>query len=326
VALAVGVAGQVEATSGSYWRTVDRGFAALAGPLAQASGRSAAVLSSFLAGAPGMDRETFFATLDRLAADTATTLRRFAGIVPPWPGHGAAAGCVAAMDERGRAVASLRQALEGVLGGRSGTGGGDEAAAAGAMAGAGATLVSADVSWASCRLALHRTPGHPWLPASVWVTDPGAWSAASAGAFVAAVVGSPTLAAVHRLSVTAVSTEPPSLAGTGSSQAPAVVAPTTALRLVVVVDDEGNVDEPGLVVSVVADSPGGPPQTVRATAALGAGGAVAVDLPPLRVTPGSSLTLQVSAVPATGQGAASTSFALVVAAATTPGAGPAGAA
>ncbi|MGH9018566.1 MAG: hypothetical protein ACRDY1_12525, partial [Acidimicrobiales bacterium] len=84
-----------------------------------------------------------------------------------------------------------------------------------------------------------------------------------------------------------------------------VLPPTGALRLRVVVGDQGNVDEPGvtLAITAVPVGPGRQPPAVRTKADIGAGDSVALTAPPLAVRPDHAYTLDISArgrVAATG--------------------------
>ena len=135
VVLAVSAVAQIGSASGPYRRTVDRGYAALAGPLVDASNASGAQLVSFLHDGASLGRIAFFSTLDALASDTAAQRRRYDTITPPDPVT--TVGCASAIAGRAAAVSTLRGALEGVLGGRTGLGVVDQGAAATAVAGAG---------------------------------------------------------------------------------------------------------------------------------------------------------------------------------------------
>ena len=302
VVLAIGTATQIGPASGPDRRIIDRSFAVLAGPIVAQSNASGSALRSLLADGPSRGRTAFFADLASLATDTATDSRRLAALSPPNPGGDAAKLCGTAMNGRWHAAGGIKEALERLLGGRDGLGGGGEGSAAGSLEITGAQLRSADASWAACRRALLRAVGSARLPASAWVTDPRVWSETALGRFVAAVVSSPSLAAVHRLALVTVSTDPASVPG-GSGVV--VLPPTTSLQVHVVVADQGNVDETGvsLVVTAVPEGTARAPAPVRARTAIGAGDSVTLSPPPLSVRPASSYLIHITATGATGASA-----------------------
>ena len=156
VVLAVSAVAQIGSASGPYRRTVDRGYAALAGPLVATSNVSGAQLVTFLGDASSLGRIAFFFTLDTLVADTADLARRYNAITPPDPVT--TTGCAAAMAGRASAVSALRAALEGVVGGRTGLGLVDPGAAGSVIVSAGSTLRAADASWAACRPRVRGAP------------------------------------------------------------------------------------------------------------------------------------------------------------------------
>lgn len=308
--LAAASVSQIGPASASDRRTVDRSFAVLATTLATSSNATGAALRHLVDDAPTLSRTSFFTQLGDLSATADADAEAFEAVTVPGPAHGVAAGCATAMDGRARALAELRATLEQLLGGRDGVGGGNEAAAALSVHDAGARLEAADASWAACRRALHRAPGSARLPVSAWVPAPGAWDTGAAAGFVAALVASPSLAIVRRLALVAIATDPsavPDASGT------AVVPPTSAVIVRVVVADEGDVDERGVTVvaDVVPDTTHAAPGSVRVVSDVVAGGSVAVTLPPLRVRPGTSYVLRVTATSAAGT-TSSSSLALAV--------------
>jgi len=309
VVLAVATVSQITPASRSYRRTVDRGFAALASPLVAQSNSAASVLATLLAKAPGMQRTTLFSDLDALASSSGASARQFVAITPPAPVAARSADCTRAFDARASAAAELRSALEGVLGGSTGTGdrAGDEAAAAGAMQSAGAALQTGDSYWAVCRASLRRAAGGARLARSRWVSDKSAWTAVALSDFVAAVTASPTLAAAHHLSIVNTLLEPAPLQGPAGT---VLVPSTTALRVRLVLADKGNVDEHGVEVTASLTASGAPsgagakgdgssgaPSSVSARSPLdiAAGTSVGLALPAISVAPGLSYTLQVTA-------------------------------
>lgn len=308
VILAIGAVARIGPASGPDRRTVDRSYAVLASAVVAQSNESGSALDRLLKNGPSLDRSAFFSTLDSLAAATGRDDRQVAALTPPKPAGAVADQCGTTMIDRQQAVARVRAALEDLLGGRRGLGGGDEAKAAGALSGAGTLLASADASWAACRRTLRRSPGSARLPASVWVKDPGLWAEQAEGQFVASLLSSAPLVPVHRLTLEALSTDPTSVPG-GSGVS--VVPPTSALRVRVVLADPGNVDERGVVVEVTAVPQGTAPvpSPVRERTQVAAGSSVALSPPALRVRPGRSYVLHITA---TAEGGASASISVAV--------------
>jgi hypothetical protein len=302
VVLAVGAVAQIGRASGPDRRTVDRSFAALATPIVTQSNASGSALSTLLRRGPSLARTTLLSDLSSLAAATTEDDRQFAALTPPVPQGDVATLCGTTMRGRRRAATQVRAALDGLLGGPRGLGGGDEAAAARALGGVGTLLESADASWAACRRSLRRASGSARLPASVWVTHPGAWGPVALGQLVAALESSASLAPVHRLDLVAVSTDPVAVPGASGES---VLPPTSTLRVRVVLVDRGNVDEArvSLVVTATPQGTFPAPAPVRAATGIGAGRSVALSPPALSVRPGRSYVLDVTATAPTGASA-----------------------
>jgi hypothetical protein len=304
---------RISPASGSYRRTVDRGYAALVGPLVAQSNTSAGDLVQLLQKGPGLDRAAFFTDLDELAASSKDLERQFEAITPPDPVVDAGSECARAMQGRARASADLRSALEGVLGGGTGTGpgAGDEAAAIGAMRSIGLSLQSDDGLWVACRSALRHGAGSARLAASTWIKDPSLWSPGALTDFVASVTGAPTLAADHHLVIANIVTVPSPSPSPSSGAGTTLVPATTELGVHVVLENQGNVDEEGvhLVASlgVSGTQAGARPPGVssvslpKATFTVVAGASVALAFPTLTVAPGDSYALSIVATtPTTG--------------------------
>lgn len=316
--VAAAAVAQIGPTSGPYRRTVDRSYAALADPLVAQSDAAAVSFATLRAHGSRLARAALFDQLAQLDADTATVARQFDAISPPVPAGSAGTRCDSAMDGRARAVALARRALESVVGGPTGTGGGDEASAATGLESAATDLTAADASWSQCRRLLRQAPGSARLPASVWITDPAAWSAAAIDHFVTAVVASPTLAAVRGVAIVTAVTFPQSVPGTGGA---GTVAPTDTLAVHVVVADTGNVDEDGVEVAATLAPAGAAPGRARSTVQLRAGSSVSTSLSSLAVQPGGSYTVTVTAIVpgARGPGSSATEAFPIAVSATAPG-------
>jgi len=292
-ALLVGAVSQIGPQSGSYRRTVDRGYAALSRPLVAESNRSASLLRSLLSNARSLDRVMLFSQLDRLVSDAVEVRNRFAAITPPDPAAAAAVNCALALRQRVAGVNALQAGLEGVLGGRTGLTPVDVATATTDVESAGASLESADAAWTSCRRGLRRAPGSAILPASSWVTNPASFAPSTVARLVTGVASARSLVPVHRLALVALVTDPPAVSTGGTEVVPAALA----LTVHVVVADQGNVDETGVEVGGVALAQGAPgsPVPVQRTFDVVAGGSTTVTLPAFAVQPGTSYTLQVTA-------------------------------
>ncbi|HLI72928.1 MAG TPA: Ig-like domain-containing protein [Acidimicrobiales bacterium] len=322
VGMAVAAVAQIGPSSGPYRRTVDRGYAALALPLVAASNRSGvsmrALLTSARTSARSLDRVTLFAQLDQLATDAVAVERAFAAITPPQPATTAASQCRAAFGDRATGAATLRDTLEGVLGGPTGLAPTDQPTAVAGLEAAGSSFAAGDASWASCRRALRKAPGSASLPRSQWVRDPTVFQPPTSPRTVAALTSSRSLAAVHHLVLLGLVTQPTALS-TGTTR---VVPPTLSLTVDVVVANQGNVDEVGVEVGGTAMPQGAPgsPVPVQRTVDLSAGASTTLGLPAFAVSPGSAYVLQVTAESprSTGPGPiASTSLPVQVQQATT---------
>ena len=300
VLLAAGAVAHIGPSSGPYRRAVNGGFAALTLPIVQASDASGASLASFFAHATRVDRTTFFDTLDTLAADTASTRRRFDAVTPPEP-SASVADCGDAMAARAHAVALVRTAFEGVIGGASGLDTLNLDTGSAGVASAANLLLSADTSWSSCRRVLKAAPGHARLPSSVWIRDRRSVNAGALTGLLGAVAATPSLAPVHRLAIVALVTDPPSV----PSQQTRVAPPTTSLTAHVVVSNQGNVDEVGVEVggAVHVQDRNASPVPVQRTVTVPAGESATLMLPRFTVVPGATYVLQVTAESPRAQGA-----------------------
>lgn len=300
VAVAVGVGAQMGAASRPYQTAVNRSYAALAASAVRRSNADGLTLRTTIAGAPADERQVLFGDLDSLAAETASTARQLDFATPPDPSGGAGALCQAALDGRASTVASLRSAVEGLLGGPAGDAGSDggETHVAELLAADGAQFQLADREFARCGQILADAPGSAHLPASTWVTKPSTWSALALVALVRSLVAAPSLVAVHRLTVEATSLDPTPLSTSGQVVVPA----TTTLEPSLVVANGGNVDESGVVVTVRAQ-----PFTARAirssthvTVGVAWGASRALTLPALPVTAGAIYVVTFEVTPRSG--------------------------
>ncbi len=308
-AFVVGALSQVNRGSGPYRRTVDRGFAALASTAALRSDATGQMLETIVSGGPSLGRVSFFATLGSVASQSTSEAGDLESSASPMPADDAGARCLSALAARASASSTISSVLEGLVGGATGQTFVSPDQTLAALQSAATTLAGADADWAGCRRALRRSPGTPTLGASRWITKPALWSDAALAQLVYDVATSRSLLAVHALAITAVSIDPAPLPSPGA----ALVPVTNTLVVHVTVADQGNVDEPA--VQVRATLLGGPasPAPQSAIVAIGAGRAMAVVLGPFTVTPGTGYTLQLTAAPPSGAGAATSTQALQVA-------------
>ena len=310
LAVLFGAVSDIGKQSASYRRTVDRGFASLAGSVAIASSASGATVQSILTNGPSLDRIAFFSTLDTVATQTAHQAQELLSYTSPAPAAAVGA-CRTALDDRAAAASDLRQAFEDLLGGRTGSSPISPGAALPEADSGASVAAQGDLAWQECQQDLSKAPGKPKLADSTWTTYPTAWSGLWLASLLPQIAGSPSLAAHSSLGVVAVSTNPSVLVAGGTPQVPS----TNALTVHVVVSNTGNVDQPG--VRVTANLAGGRvdgPSSLSAFVALPAGRSMAIVLGPFAVVPGTGYTLSVTASPPTGAGTATSSLGLQVAA------------
>lgn len=307
VGLVVGALVDIGPASGPYRRTIDRGYGALASSVSSESNGTGKALAGFMTEAPKLERLTFFTTLDALSAQAAAQAEELDAAAPPAPDAGAGTGCVSALASRASAVAAIRRALQGLLGGTTGTMPIAVDSAVTGLDSAATTLTQADAQWAACRRALRRAPGTAVVGASRWVTDARTWSPFALTELAEAVAASRTLMARPSLALSAVDLVPAPLPGSGTAKVPS----TSRLSVRVDVSNAGNVDEPGIAVRAVLSGPGATTQ-LSAIVGVGAGHSLTIVLGPFAVAAGSAYTLDISAAPPSGPGAASSSIPLQV--------------
>ncbi|MGH9082301.1 MAG: hypothetical protein ACRDWN_03050, partial [Acidimicrobiales bacterium] len=162
---------QVGTTPRSYWRSVDRSFAAQGAMLVDRSNRTGAGVRELLGGIPRQSRTGLQSQLDMLARTSTETARAASALAPPALWGGLEAPFTAVLSDRARAVARLRAAVDGLLGASSppqGTGPGTPATGSTAhtasdLGEVGALLEGADRSYGRVRQELARAPGAPHL-------------------------------------------------------------------------------------------------------------------------------------------------------------------
>jgi hypothetical protein len=312
VAVLIGGALRAPSQSVGYERAVDRSYAAQARLFVAEANRLGRELHAVVAAMPGDARVTLEEALDTLVRSTTSVAREAATAASPAPSAGAGQDVAEAMADRADAALTLRVAVDRLLGmtplpvvgtldPSTSTAPPRPLSAAGAaaeLAKVGALLARSDHLYAAGRHALRGAPGHAWLPASVWSGRTAAWTSAGALATVDALTTSPTLAALHQIALVthALSLTPAPVPSPGGG--PSIIPPTGHLGVAVVVANDGNVAERGIVVRATVQRAG---STTRPMAsrrvALAPGSSDSVTLPPIPVVPGNSYTVTVTVSP-----------------------------
>ena len=316
--------------SSGYERALDRSYAAQARPIVEESNRLEVKLRTMLRSMPRQTRTSLELGLDTLVRSASSLAEEAATAAFPPPSGSAGADVAAAMADRADAARVLRSAVDGLLGmaplpvaGAPVTSTPETPAqrlsvpaAAAELAKVGLLLAEGDRSYAEGRRVLRLAPGHALLPASAWSGRSTVLSTGGALALANALMGSPSLAAVHRVELVthalALTPAPvPSTGGATPGGPVAVLPPTGRIGLSVVVANDGNVTERGIVVRVSLRSAGQPAATGSAAGAvtgaehsetsshvaLSPGSSISVTLPAIPVVPGRRYTIAVSVDP-----------------------------
>ncbi len=296
-----------------YWRSVDRSYALQVRAVAAQSSATGRELAALLARLSGLDRSSLATQLAALVAQARQTQAFGSSLAPPAPARGAAAFLEAALAERSAATAELQRSVGGLLGL-----GGDGPSlsvpqATSALVAVGRLLSSSDARWRDLRAELARSPGHPSVPASAWVTHPATFSAPAAGAVARTLASSPNLAVRHDVVLlqngVALDPEPvppPAPQAGQASSVPSnasVLPPTQRVHVSALVANHGDVTERHLSVSLTLEGLGsGATRRSSATVrSLAPGAVTAVGLPPLPVASHQEYLLEVAVRPPAGQ-------------------------
>ncbi len=312
--------------SSGYERALDRSYAAQARPIVEESNRLEVKLRAMLRSMPRQTRTSLELGLDTLVRSASSLAEEAATAAFPPPSGSAGADVAAAMADRADAARVLRSAVDGLLGmaplpvaGAPVTSTPETPAqrlsvpaAAAELAKVGLLLAEGDRSYAEGRRVLRLAPGHALLPASAWSGRSTVLSTGGALALANALMGSPSLAAVHRVELVthalALTPAPvPSTGGATPGGPAAVLPPTGRIGLSVVVANDGNVTERGIVVRASVRSAGQPAATgsgagaehseTSSRVALSPGSSISVTLPAIPVVPGRRYTIAVSVDP-----------------------------
>jgi len=317
--LVVGSIASIGPASVPFQRTVARGFAELATPVALSSNATGAALASTLQSVATTTRTALFAALDRAAGEAAGEASQMAAAGSPPAAGGASESCVAAMADRDRGAADVRDGIEGVLGGSTGTSAtaDDQPTALRLLTMARTLFGDSDIRWAACRDALLLQAHRARVPVSVWVQGP-SWGAGELTDLVEVLVGLSGLRPASDLAIVAVATVPPAVMGPSG---PSVLPPSSSLVLAVVLANKGNVDELGVRVSagatVVGPGPA-PGRGVVRTVDIDSGESLAVTLPAISVGPGGTYAVTITASDVAGGPSSSTSLTVSISAPATP--------
>ncbi len=291
-------AGIVEAAhrSAPYRQTVNQSFAAAASVLLVSSNQTGTGLQDALSGASTLGRVLLESRLQGLAQQASEDAHAAESLTPPPPDAGAADRVIDTLRLRDRAVTSIRSTIEGLLGltptNPVGTAGAAPVAAPRvAVPGAerllkyaGEQLVLADHIYRGLPvLFLARTGAS--LPRSQW-TSPKTGELMPETLLEAAgsLAAAPQLAASIRLRIVAVATKPQLLPiGAGYP-----IQPTREFSVAISVENAGSA--PTIVEAVIRATPLGTSpghfDSGRASGAVDAEGAVALQLPAMAVVPG----------------------------------------
>jgi len=161
-------------------------------------------------------------------------------------------------------------------------------------------LDSSDRAMIRLQSMMHALSDKANLPSSEWELPGTVWNSSYASSFVQSLAGSPTLAPVHEVVLASVSITPPAESHNGTAS---VLPPTKRLDVSVLVDNEGNLYEKGVVVkaSLVPQSGKATASTSTRSISLAMGQRREVLLPPLRAVEGATYQLVVSVTPVPGQ-------------------------
>ncbi|MGH8987955.1 MAG: hypothetical protein ACRDXC_05060, partial [Acidimicrobiales bacterium] len=266
VAVLVGGLVRMRSQSTGYERAVDRSYAAQVRTFVAASNRLGTRFHTLLGAMTGETRTSLELTLDTLVRTSSSIAGETATAASPAPSGGAGAEVAAAMADRAQAMLTLRTAADRLLGMSPlpVTGAPDPSSgaavrplsaegAAHELTTVGSLLAQGDRDYAAGRQSLRRAPGRAVLPPSVWSGRTTAWTSAGTLAIANALASSGTLADVHRVVLVAHTLAltpapvpvPVSVAGTAGVS---VVPPTGHIGISVVVANDGNIAERGVVL------------------------------------------------------------------------------
>ncbi len=226
--------------------------------------------------------------LSQLVTGTASVDKWVSRLSPPTSLARAGRLLDAAMAGRARAAANYKAGMNQVLTG------GPHAQSVALLWAAGERLVVADQRYRAFQHAISRSlTRSARLPSSKWIKDTKDWSLDALGSYVDAVSGDSNLATNHDVSILTVSMDPPPVTiGNGV----VTLASTHSLMLSPILQNKGNQIERDIsLVATLRSTSSGAMQAVRSTANLYFGQHMAVSMPRLSLTPGSTYSLAITA-------------------------------
>lgn len=286
----------VNAAAQSGPRTVERRLEMVAyldevRPQIERSTRNGDDLAVLRDRAAEMGRATVSRRLRLLATDAAGALRVVERALPPLDLRTSHSLVVATLAIRLRAAEALRAAIRDAL---------DPSVVEPPIArivNAYEDMAAADHTYAAFRESLPRR-SDTRMPESRWLSAP-PWSAEEAGAFVAAIRASGSLAPVRDIAVIVMTMDPTPVGTEGDVQ----VLPTVkTLKLHVVVANVGNDEVRRVPVVASVTAPTGQTDTARQFVDLAPGERRTVTVGGLQLTPGGQSSLSVRAGPVEGEG------------------------
>jgi hypothetical protein len=304
-ALLVGVV-QAAHRAAPYRHSVDQSFAAVASSLMVSSNATGTELARVMADPGRLGRVVLESRLQQLAQQASSDSGRASSLTAPPPDANAADRVIDTLRLRADATASIRSTLEGLLGltpiNPVGTAGPEPPAAnplgvpgaAGLLRYAGEQMVLSDHIYRGLPVRFPLVSAGATLPLSRW-TSPltGKLMPATLKADAATIASDPRLSATISLRIVAVQTQPLLLpVGPGYP-----VPPTTTFIAAVSVVNRGSA--PTEVTAIIRSTPVGRVghfDAGRATGAVTANGAVALQLPPMAVVPGGHYLVRIDLV------------------------------
>jgi hypothetical protein len=318
--LLVGGLVSINRNSGPYHQDINRSFGEQARLLAEESNSVGVQLGALETHMVKDDRATLSEALDSVAQGSDSVASAASQLNSPAPEGHAGTDYVKAMTDRAVAVDRLRSTIDGLL---QLTPEDPPASplpppplsapeAVTKLVGVGQLLSQADNDYRRARQEFSSVPGGFRLPASVWEPKTVLWGSGAVQTRVGQLTSSRALVPVKDVHLVAVNLTPPVLPPApsvqGQPQAPPLgagvseVPPTCTLSVTAVVRNDGTIVAPKVPVEAAVEVvSGGPVYQVRKEVTLAPAGSVAVTLPEMPVSPGTTYHLVVAVVPPAGQ-------------------------
>ena len=300
-------------SSPAYRSLVNRSFAAQINTVFEGQRTQGGRLEALLKLMPTLSRATVaqqLSSLKTVTAESATIARTAASSAPS---NGTGPLFTSITDARASGVAEIATAIESLLGlsPPSIPGAGTQAPQALApqsstaivseLTHAGSVLAVADSDVGVARAKLLAAPGNAFVIRSVFVADKSLLGAPAMTKLVSDLLSSPSLAVVHDLSLVTYRITPSPLPNSVNPQF-TYLPPTNTLDTQVTVQNQGNVDEHSVSVTVSLTSmTGSLMATAKMSGTVTAGGALTLVFPAMAVLPGSQLELHVNLAPPAGE-------------------------